>query len=146
MPVTSPTSESGRAGLPGDGHRPGQPPGRGLGPGRSHASVLVEDALTMAFANRAPEKGVIFHSDRGCQGEFNRSIHEPDFAELARANGVVLSVGRKGECWDCEKNGDVVGSGLTLATTGRSCLCVDLSTRPAGVHPELLAGREGSDE
>jgi hypothetical protein len=23
-----------------------------------------------------------------------------DFAELARANGVVLSVGRKGECWD----------------------------------------------
>ena len=28
---------------------------------------LVEDALTMAFAHRAPEKGVIFHSDRGCQ-------------------------------------------------------------------------------
>ena len=23
-----------------------------------------------------------------------------DFAELAWANGVVLSVGRKGECWD----------------------------------------------
>ena len=23
-----------------------------------------------------------------------------DYAELARANGVVLSVGRKGECWD----------------------------------------------
>src|SRR5271166_3283050 len=23
-----------------------------------------------------------------------------DFADLARANGVVLSVGRKGECWD----------------------------------------------
>ncbi len=23
-----------------------------------------------------------------------------DFAELARANGVVLSIGRKGECWD----------------------------------------------
>jgi len=23
-----------------------------------------------------------------------------DFAELARNNGVVLSVGRKGECWD----------------------------------------------
>ena len=23
-----------------------------------------------------------------------------DFAELARDNGVVLSVGRKGECWD----------------------------------------------
>ncbi len=55
---------------------------------------LVEDALTMAFANRTPDKGVIFHSDRGCQ------YTSGDFAELARANGVVLSVGRKGECWD----------------------------------------------
>jgi putative transposase len=55
---------------------------------------LVQDALTMAFENRAPEQGVIFHSDRGCQ------YTSRDFAELARANGVVLSVGRKGECWD----------------------------------------------
>jgi transposase InsO family protein len=55
---------------------------------------LVTDALAMAFTNRAPEKGVIFHSDRGSQ------YTSRDFAELARANGVVLSVGRKGECWD----------------------------------------------
>jgi putative transposase len=55
---------------------------------------LVEDALKMAFAHRAPEEGVIFHSDRGCQ------YTSGDFATLARANGVVLSVGRKGECWD----------------------------------------------
>jgi transposase InsO family protein len=55
---------------------------------------LVEDALKMAFVNRAPQKGVIFHSDRGCQ------YTSGDFAKLARANGVVLSVGRKGECWD----------------------------------------------
>jgi transposase InsO family protein len=55
---------------------------------------LVEDALTMAFANRAPEEGVVFHSDRGCQ------YTSQDFADLARTNGVVLSVGRKGECWD----------------------------------------------
>jgi putative transposase len=55
---------------------------------------LVEDALKMAFAQRAPEAGVIFHSDRGCQ------YTSRDFAELARNNGVVLSVGRKGECWD----------------------------------------------
>jgi transposase InsO family protein len=27
---------------------------------------LVSDALTMAFANRSPERGLIFHSDRGC--------------------------------------------------------------------------------
>jgi putative transposase len=55
---------------------------------------LVEDALTMAFANRAPGEGVIFHSDRGCQ------YTSKDFADLARRNGVVLSVGMKGECWD----------------------------------------------
>ena len=55
---------------------------------------LVEDALSMAFVNRAPEKGVIFHSDRGCQ------YTSKDFTDLARRNGVVLSVGRKGECWD----------------------------------------------
>jgi transposase InsO family protein len=55
---------------------------------------LVTDALSMAFANRTPAEGVIFHSDRGCQYTGH------DFAELARANGVVLSVGRKGECWD----------------------------------------------
>jgi putative transposase len=55
---------------------------------------LVTDALAMAFANRAPERGVIFHSDRGCQ------YTSGDFAALARANGVVLSVSRKGECWD----------------------------------------------
>jgi hypothetical protein len=39
---------------------------------------LVEDALTMAFAHRAPEQGVIFHSDRGCQGEINWSSQHLD--------------------------------------------------------------------
>ena len=55
---------------------------------------LVADALTMAFKNRSPEEGLIFHSDRGCQ------YTSADYGELTRANGVVLSVGCKGECWD----------------------------------------------
>ena len=55
---------------------------------------LVEDALDHGLRQPRPEQGVIFHSDRGCQ------YTSQDFAELARANGVVLSVGRKGECWD----------------------------------------------
>ena len=55
---------------------------------------LVEDALTMALSTRRPDAGVIFHSDRGCQ------YTSKDFAELAEDNGVVLSIGRKGECWD----------------------------------------------
>jgi transposase InsO family protein len=55
---------------------------------------LVEEALSMAFSTRRPASGVIFHSDRGCQ------YTSKDFADLARERGVVLSVGRKGECWD----------------------------------------------
>ena len=55
---------------------------------------LVVDALDMAFAHRRPASGVIFHSDRGCQ------YTSADYAAFARENGVVLSVGRKGECWD----------------------------------------------
>jgi len=55
---------------------------------------LVSDALTMALLSRGPAEGLIFHSDRGCQ------YTSADYGELARTNGVVLSIGRKGECWD----------------------------------------------
>ena len=55
---------------------------------------LVEDALRMAFIPRRPGSGLIFHSDRGCQYESR------DYKKLARNNGVVLSVGRRGQCWD----------------------------------------------
>lgn len=55
---------------------------------------LVTDALEMAFLTRRPAPGAIFHSDRGCQ---YTSI---DYGQLARANGVVLSVGNVGQCWD----------------------------------------------
>ena len=36
-------------------------------------SLLVTDALRMAWFRRAPDKGVIFHSDRGSQLEFKES-------------------------------------------------------------------------
>jgi putative transposase len=55
---------------------------------------LVEDALAMAFTQRHPAAGLIFHSDRGAQ------YTSTDYAALASANGVILSVSRKGECWD----------------------------------------------
>ncbi len=55
---------------------------------------LVEEALKMAFVQRRPAEGVIFHSDRGCQ------YTSRDYAKTARDNGVVLSVGMAGECWD----------------------------------------------
>lgn len=55
---------------------------------------LVEDALKIAFVARRPGRGVIFHSDRGSQ------YTSLDYGKLARDNGVVLSVGMAGECWD----------------------------------------------
>jgi transposase InsO family protein len=55
---------------------------------------LVTDALEMAFTQRRPPAGLIFHSDRGCQ------YTSADYTHLARDHQVVLSVGRKGECWD----------------------------------------------
>ena len=55
---------------------------------------LITDALNMAFTTRRPPPGLIFHSDRGCQ------YTSADYNELARAHGVILSVSRKGECWD----------------------------------------------
>ncbi len=92
---------------------------------------LVEDALTMAFANRAPEEGVIFHSDRGCQ------YTSQDFADLARSNGVVLSVGRKGECWD-----NAVAESF-FATIKRELIDTPAwSTRP-GLHRAVFEYIEG---
>ncbi|WP_134736060.1 DDE-type integrase/transposase/recombinase [Amycolatopsis sp. CFH S0740] len=39
---------------------------------------LIADALNNAVAQRRPEPGVIFHFDRGCQGEFNWSSQRLD--------------------------------------------------------------------
>jgi putative transposase len=55
---------------------------------------LISDALWMAFDSRRPPAGAIFHSDRGCQ------YTSRDFRTLATDHGIVLSLGRKGTCWD----------------------------------------------
>ena len=55
---------------------------------------LVADALANAVAARDPDPGVVFHSDRGCQGT------SAAFAELATSCQVALSAGRTGQCWD----------------------------------------------
>jgi transposase InsO family protein len=55
---------------------------------------LIAEALLNAFESRRPPAGVIFHSDRGCQ------YTSRDFRQLATEHGVVLSLGRKGTCWD----------------------------------------------
>jgi transposase InsO family protein len=55
---------------------------------------LIDQALTNAIASRRPPRGVIFHSDRGCQ------YTSAQYRRLAEHHGVRLSVGRRGQCWD----------------------------------------------
>ena len=75
------------------------------------ATPLVTDALDMAIARRRP-KGVIHHSDRGSQ------YSSAAFRARCERAGISVSMGRRGDAYDCDENGGVVGSGLTLVTTG----------------------------
>jgi putative transposase len=55
---------------------------------------LILEALAAALLTRKPPKGVIFHSDRGCQYPSNQ------FADFCAANGVRRSMGRRATCYD----------------------------------------------
>jgi putative transposase len=55
---------------------------------------LAMDALGMALGLRQPERGLVHHSDRGCQ--YASELYR---AELS-ARGIVCSMSRVGDCWD----------------------------------------------
>jgi putative transposase len=55
---------------------------------------LVIHALRQARENRRPPKGVMFHSDQGCQYTSARFVSE------LLTNGMVQSMSRRGNCWD----------------------------------------------
>jgi putative transposase len=55
---------------------------------------LVNDALQMAIRRRNPEKGLIWHTDRGSQ--YASYQHK----NLLEQHGIVQSMSRKGDCWD----------------------------------------------
>jgi transposase InsO family protein len=55
---------------------------------------LIIEALTAALVTRKPPKGVIFHSDRGCQ------YTSKEFADFCTVNGVRRSMGRRATCYD----------------------------------------------
>ncbi len=55
---------------------------------------LTCDALKMALWQRKPEKGLIFHSDRGVQYASNV------YRTLLTTYGCIGSMSRKGDCWD----------------------------------------------
>ena len=55
---------------------------------------LALDALLMAVWRRKPEENVIVHSDQGSQ------YGSDDWQRFCRANNLVPSMSRRGNCWD----------------------------------------------
>lgn len=55
---------------------------------------LVEDALRMAIGRRCPPKGLLHHSDRGIQ------YASYAYQACMKETGMVMSMSRKGNCWD----------------------------------------------
>ena len=57
-------------------------------------SKLVNDALLMAIWQRKPAKGLIWHTDRGCQ--YASDSHR----RILQQHQIIQSMSRKGNCWD----------------------------------------------
>lgn len=55
---------------------------------------LINNALQMAFYRRRPGFGLIHHSDRGSQYASNQ------YQEELKRMGIIVSMSRKGNCWD----------------------------------------------
>ncbi len=55
---------------------------------------LIIEALDMAVKNRHPGRGLLLHSDRGCQ------YASSDYQKQLWRHGIICSMSRKGNCWD----------------------------------------------
>ncbi|SET15787.1 Integrase core domain-containing protein, partial [Anaerobranca gottschalkii DSM 13577] len=55
---------------------------------------LTLDALDQAIKRERPNKGLIFHSDRGSQ------YAAFDYQDKLRENGIIQSMSAKGDCYD----------------------------------------------
>jgi len=55
---------------------------------------LVAKALHMALVRRRPKAGLLHHSDRGCQ------YTSQAYRQKLQQAGIVVSMSRKGNCWD----------------------------------------------
>jgi len=55
---------------------------------------LIKRAMTMAITLRKPQRGLLFHSDRGSQYTSKR------FSKLLKKHGILPSMSGKGACWD----------------------------------------------
>jgi transposase InsO family protein len=66
----------------------------GLAMDKTITDELTRQAFTQAVLRRNPDKGLIYHSDRGKQYASN------DFKALLIQNEFVGSMSKKGDCWD----------------------------------------------
>lgn len=62
--------------------------------GDSLATDLPLRALNMAIQTRRPPRGLIHHTDRGCQ------YASAEYRAVLEQHGIVASMSRKGNCWD----------------------------------------------
>ena len=71
---------------------------------------LTIKALEMALKRRCPDFGLLHHSDQGC------TYASEDYQDLLDARGIVCSMSRRGNCYDCEHDRAAAGRGLTPVT------------------------------
>ncbi|WP_308112735.1 MULTISPECIES: DDE-type integrase/transposase/recombinase [Paraburkholderia] len=94
---------------------------------------LVIRAIQQARARRRPPPEVMFHSDQGCQ------YTSAYFVGDLKANGMVQSMSRKGNCWDTQsKIASERRTDLTRAGIGRATLA--LTCRSGSGVPRALPG------
>ncbi len=67
-----------------------------IGWSMSHSlhTQLVNDALLMAIKRRKPNKGLIYHTDRGSQ------YASYEHKSILEKYGIIQSMSKKGDCWD----------------------------------------------
>ena len=92
---------------------------------------LVLTALERALARRAPDAGLLHHSDRGS------AYASGDYQARLAAAGIVCSMSRRGDCWD----NAVVES--FFATLKRELLSRGVWTTRAAAHGAIAEYIEG---
>ena len=70
---------------------------------------LTIAALERALCHRAPDAGLLHHSDRGS------TYASGDYRDCLDAQGITCSMSRRGNCYDCEHDRVAVRPGLTPA-------------------------------
>jgi putative transposase len=94
---------------------------------------LVIRALQQARSSRRPGPGLMFHSDQGCQYTSERFVSD------LKANGMVQSMSRKGNCWDTQsKIASEHRTDLTRAGIGETAFA--LTCRSSSGVPRALPG------